>query len=364
MKRYFDFQSMDWSDKLMMRMEEMRWDACLALFPQREPGDGVIETAESQELMVLCQQHWQNVPFKTDSKTLRKSARQAVVQNLERDADTLSVKERTLLEKILISGGKSALESSVEMEAALTMRMRLWADVGIADGEPWVALDSSLIEPLSAALMRTEHFERRMRIFTFDAMVNGLLYITGFLEAEVLVQRFIAQVLGEEDSWEARRRARCFMEASYDCVTVSGGMLLVHEGLAAPEKLIRKMSRSGAQPPEVTPEAMMGSLNGLLPEEAASSERLSLSMQGAMRPEYNTMEATLALRLLTKQGAPFEALKDALMTMLCVMPTRHMLDSLKEMYRSTPRWDCPGLEKMAGPEILSSRSAPGAALLN
>ncbi len=342
MKRYIDFQNEGWPDRTNGRMQAARWEACLEGIGDDPPCSGVIDSWPIDQLGELIAEDWVSVPHVTTDVLLRRAARRQVMATLKDDLDCLSPEEHTLVERMLIGNGRVFLDTLREFEAAYTLRLRLWCDIGVAHERPCVRLDSGLMRALPRLIMRQEHQERRGRIFVFDGMIHGLLYMTGFLDDRLPRRRFVEEVLQADETPETLRLARNYLEASFDCSHVAGCNLLLHEALAAPESLVGTLAAHGAfQMPAVTSEQLIGSMNGLLPEETASDRKLRLAIAGALRPEWEADEAASDLRMLIKQGAPMDVLRSALARMLCVLPTAHMEDVLHELSCQTPCWISP-----------------------
>lgn len=342
MKRYIDFQRESWPDRTDGRMQAARWEACVDGIGAAPPSAGVIDAWPIDELTDLIAEGWINVPHAPSDMLLRRAARKQMMATLMDDVDCLAPEEHTLVERMLIGDGRVFLETVKEFEAAYTLRLRLWCDVGVYKDRPCARLDDGLMQALPPMMMRAEHLVRRGRIFVFDGMVHGLLYLSGFLDDRVPKQRFVDEVLEMPQSPETERLSRNYLEASFDCCAVAGCNLLLHEALAAPESLIGTLAAQGAfQMPSVTPGQLAGSMNGLLPEEIPSDEKLRLALAGALRPEYEPDEAALDLRMLAKQGAPLHVLRDVMAGMLCVLPTAHMDNALLEMSVKAPRWVMP-----------------------
>lgn len=342
MKRYIDFQNESWPSRTHGQMQAARWEACIAEISAAKPCAGVIETLPIDQLCNLIAEGWVEVPHAPSDLLMRRAARRAVLATLSDDMDCLSPMEHMLVERMLIGDGYVSLESVAELEAALTLRMRLWCDIGVYLGKPCARLDDQLLSKLPEIMMRREHALRRSRIFIFDGMVHGLLYMTGFLDHKVPTSRFIEEVLGGVETPAALRLSNNYLEAAFDCCTVAGCTLLLHEALSMPEVLVGSLAAFGVFPQmSITPEQLVGAMNSLLPEEMVSEEKLRLSLSGALRPEYTLEEVTTDLRLLAKQGASMQVLQDVMASMICVLPTAHMQNALLEMSNQTPRWICP-----------------------
>ncbi len=339
MKRYIDFQNESWHDRTDGRMQAARWEACLEGLGEDAPCAGVIDAWPIDQLSDLIVDGWVTVTRAPSDYLLRRAARKAVMASLRDDVDCLALEEHSLVERMLIDEGRAFLGTVSEFEAAYTLRLRLWCDVGVYQGRPCACLDAKLMEALPGLMMRQEHAQVRSRLSIYDGMIRGLLYFSGFLDDRLPRQRFVQEVLQKEETQETLRLALNYLEASFDCRAIGGCNLLLHESLAVPETLIGSMAAyCDMMQPYVTVSQLAGSINGLLPEESVLDEKLRRALAGALRPEYSLDDVANDLRMLVKQGAPFDALKDVMAGMLCVLPTGHMENVLREMSLQTPRW--------------------------
>lgn len=340
MRRYIDFRGDDWPDRTDSKMQALRWHACADGVGMEPPLAGVIDEYPEDLLYELAEEGWVALDAPMRGEPLREAARAAMLETLQDDLDCLGTQEHVLVERMLIGDGETTLETVPEMEAAYTLRMRLWCDLGLGEEEmPVARLDSVLLAKLPDLLLRAQHQERRARIFIFDGMLHGLLYMSGYLDDRLPCREFIKEVLRVEQTRQTERLARNFLEASCDTYSLVAANLLVHAALADPETLVPILSEQGAfQMPQVTPGVLSASMNGLLPEESAPDEALQRALYGALRPEYEPHEVASDLRLLAKQGAPLDSLQEIMASTLCVLPTSHMNGALREMRRRVPRW--------------------------
>lgn len=339
MKRYLDLTQVCWAERLPSRVQERRKQLCLTSFGQEAPCAGVIDTLPIETLEALIAAGWVQVPAAPGDLLRRKAARHAVMETLEADTDCLSPEEHTLLERMLIGDGAAYPETLPEMEAALTLRLRLFCDIGLENGRPCARLDGTLLNALPAVLMRPEHHERRSRIFIYQGMIGALLYLTGFLDSRRPEEQFVAEVLGMEMSPAAQRLARNHLEASYDMIETGGCQLLLHTALADPEALVETLSAYGAAAaPSFGSAQLMGAMNGILPEESAMNAKLVRALRGALRPGVDAQDTAEDLRLLVKQGAPVTGVREALSGLLCVMPGAELDALLKDLCCLTPGW--------------------------
>lgn len=340
MRRYIDFQAEDWSERMDSRMQALRYEACMEGIGMEMPFAGVIDSYPGDMLCELLGEGFVarfQVP-QDDDDALRVAAREAMTSTLMEDLDTLGGSEYDLVVHMLAEGGTAYPESVEELEAAYTLRMRLWSDLGVQDGQACVCLDPMLMHLLPPLQRREMHKTMRRRLAQFDRRVERLLYVSGHIDDAAPREWFVQDVLSQEMTPEGNRLARNHLEATFDTYEEQGRVRLVHEALADPQ------SAAGGNALDLSVDAAAYALSkqagwhGLLPEEMRLDERLQRVLEGALRPEWATYEASRDLRLLAKQGAPYDVLKDAMAQMLAVMPTAYMDSTLQEMRRTLPRW--------------------------
>jgi hypothetical protein len=335
-----NFEGLHVKEQTASAMRAARFSLCERLFAdQPPPTNGVLDVWSLESLEPLFALNWQEVSPAPSALTRRLRAKRAVRENLQRDADCLSPYEHALIERILAYGGITTLDTADDFDAALALRNRLWCDIGGMDGRPAIRLDPALEQPIRDAFSRYDHLIIRTRVFTFDAMIRAMLYAAGFLDDQLPRQRFCEEVLEEDPADpQANRLARNFVEAAYDCVLYANCRLLLHEALALPETFVEQLAVRGANIPPMTPERMLGCMNGLLPEERTAMYTLKRALQYALRPGIALEDAADDLKLLTKQGVGFDTLHQVASEMLCVMPTSAIDYALRSLINQTPRW--------------------------
>lgn len=283
---------------------------------------------------------WQDIPRKPLRAQQAAVAQEAVLRTIERQADCLSAQEHALCERLFAAGGRVQLGSAQELDAARALSLRLLAHVGLADGMPAAALDADFAAALEAAFSRKEHARVRMRLFTYQATVCAALYLAGVLDDRAPQRLFTAQVLGlDEPDEEALELARHYLWASFECVDYADGVLLTHPAVADPLELA---SRGGAQLESFTARELLGGMQGILPQEEPLEEALTRALHGALRPGVDVAESVRSLRLLCKQGAPVEALREVTDSLLMVRRTERMDAALLAMHAGAVRWNGAG----------------------
>ena len=325
-----------WCDKTMSVMRERQLEACQDRL-YRCPEGGIFDELCEDEFRDIflfsfyAQEMRSRIPTQKELKDL-------VIARIPQEACYLSQGEDDLVKRMLLGGGEAFLDDWNEITAAESLISRLWCTLQILDEEnARLCLASELMTPISQAMMSADYFRLRAQLYTFDATLNSLLYLSGFLHASVPMTEF-SHHKKQKDKLTSTLIAR-YLRASFDYTeTPDGEILLLHPGLADPEHLLSTLARHPAIEVHLTKEMMMGGLNGMLAEEVASSEAMRGELVGAIRPEYDEAEALEDLRMMAKQGASLPEMREVLESMLCVLPTPRMIDALTQLHLQTVRW--------------------------
>ena len=269
-----------------------------------------------------------------------RALRAQILLRLKDEAAFLSEGEETLVQRLLFSDGETRLLSYDEITYAESLVRRLWCTIRAdQDGRnALLRIEDALIEPLTEALGSEEYYHTREKLFALDATLHGLLYLAGFLYADVPVRHFLSDEVKRSDDTARRLLLRSLCVAYDFCFDDRGEMLLLHPGLAEPQKLVGFINQHRAPDPTVTREMLLGGMNEMLPEEKNACERMAGALLGALRPEFDLGDAVNDLKILVKQGAPFSALQNVMENMLVVLPTDRMVFALQCLDREILRW--------------------------
>lgn len=272
-----------------------------------------------------------------------------VLSGLNDELKYLTTAENTLLSRAVALGGSAELLDGDELIAADGLVRRLLAYMTFTDEPdepPVINVPGKISAMVTDNVLGEAEEEDSGKVFRFEATMHSLLYLAGFLYYEQPLEEFLREVCGETDSMEEAAReqdrvyAMRFLRAGFDYLEMDdGGILLVHPGLAEPDKLVERMAVLNFSVLEFSSEQVLGGMNGILPEEKPSSDALAGQLVGALRPEIDSPESAAEdIRLIIKQDASFDDVRAVLESMLMVMPTQEMLVALKRMLRETPRW--------------------------
>ena len=338
MQRESAVSTMAWCEKTMTLMKVQQLEACekrLNAYPQQ----GIFDDCSYRDAMFLWKRSFyaQESLADYDLMTLHE-IRTKVLNQISEEVCLVSVDEYRLLERMLLFDGETELLDWNESGAAEALIRRLWCTLRWEEERVFLRLPKALHRPMLEAMDSQECAEARERLFRFDATINGLLYIAGFLHAQQPAEHFVAEVCNRKGRY-SRLLARRYLSAAFDYVLDRRGeMLLIHPGLADYEMLVQELDAMKVTEMELSEGMILGGMNGIFPQEEPLHYAMMGALEGAVRPEYSEEDAVSDLRMLAKQGVPFDEMKEVLGSMLITLPTRPMLALLEQISAQTPRW--------------------------
>jgi hypothetical protein len=328
----------DWCEKTMSVLREKQYEAC-ELRLSAVPSVGLFSPdatdAQAQELF-----EYSFYNGETDSLGLvtLASLRERVLKQLPVEALYLSRGESELLERLLAADGRISSDNWDEIDAAEALTRRLWCEFTDLEDEWTLELPQKLYDPLLLAFNNPQYGKAREMMFRYDATINGLLYITGFLHSDQPLSFFINDVMKRQDTLASNIAYR-YMKANFEYLTDDGRtLILLHPGLADPKRLIATVVPQGDITLTLSEATLSGGINGILPEEVPLHERMRAELEGLTRPEWEADEAAEDLRLLAKQGVALDEMEAVLASMVVVLPTPCMSSALRQLFNCTPHW--------------------------
>ncbi|MGN1369167.1 MAG: hypothetical protein ACI4WX_09885 [Aristaeellaceae bacterium] len=338
MLRETNVQRLHWADKTMSVIRQEQLEACekrLSALPSRTVFD-LVNDVHVEELW-QCSYDAQEHP-RLEKLHTRKALRAQVLGSLAAEAALLSVEEHQLVERLITLSGTAELIDWEETSAAESLVRRLWCTISRSDGRTTLHLADALLTPLTLALSSHAHQELREKLMNHDAVIRGLLYIGGLLHYEEPLYHLMNDVLKDSYACDLTLAMR-YLRAAYDYTyDRRGDMLLLHPGLADPERLMGMYPLSKEFALELSDETMRGAIEGLLPEEEPLFDRLYGLFLGATRPELTPEGAAEDLLMLAKQGVSLSEMQEVLGTLLSVQPTAEMRSAVCLVHAQTPRW--------------------------
>ena len=328
----------DWYEKTMSMLREKQFEACeRRLSAYTEPGLFSPEATDAHAQVMLEQSFFGVEPGNGGLITLE-ALRQKVKEQLPFEALYLSRGESALMEQLLVADGRITSDNWDEIDAVEALANRLWCTF-IDEGDEWtLELAQPLREPLLLAFNDPAYAVARERLFRYDATIQGLLYIAGFLHSSQPLSFLLKDVMERTDSLAVNVGYR-YLKASFEYVAEAGREItLMHPGLADPLRLTVALGQETEFTLTLSEETLSGGMNGLLPEEEPLHRRMIAAFAGVMRPEWEAEDAAEDLRLLAKQGVSLTEMEAVMASMIYVLPTEDMKSALTALYNSTPHW--------------------------
>lgn len=321
----------------MSVLQEKQLEACQERL-MRRPAVSIFDTESEDEARLLFSASFYAQEMRGRFPGL-KSLRRKVMSFLPHEACLLSAEEDALVKRMLAGNNETLLAEWTEISAAEALIARLWCTLEIRDDETAaLKLHPSLAQPIHDAMLAEKYAALQSLLFSFSATLHSLLYLSGFLHATVPASHF-CQLVKDMHLPHAETFIDRYMRSSFDYTQTNiGEMLLLHPGLADPNHLLTSLSGIRPTAIHLTQEMMLGGMNGILPEEVASTENMRGLLSGAVRPELDADEAVEDLRMIAKQGATLEEMKEVLESMLFVLPTPGMISALNQLHVQTVRW--------------------------
>lgn len=338
MLRETNVQRLHWADKTMSVLRQGQLEACekrMTLLPHQ----GIFDVTDDRgtEEIWRCSYDAQEHPHQTRLHTA-KELRAQVLSSIAAESALLSVEEHMLVERLISLDGTAELLDWEECQAAESLVRRMWCTASRRDGHILLHLPEALLTPVTLAFASHAHQEMREKLDRHDAVIRGMLYIGGLLHYAEPLYHLMTDVLQNSYASDLGLAMR-YLCASYDYTyDRNGDMLLIHPGLADPERLLSLPQPAPDMHIELNEATMRGAVEGMLPEELPLFEELYGLLLGATRPELTPEGAAEDLLMLAKQGVPLSEMQEVLGTLLSIQPTENMRRAVTELHARTPRW--------------------------
>lgn len=281
----------------------------------------------------------QEHPVSWQLHTARELQAQLIIQ-LPAEAALLTPQEEQLVERLLSLGGDADLLDWDEIDAAESLVRRLWCTITRGEDRTVLHMPPELITPLMLIMSSKAHAEIRAWLTTFNSQIRAMLYLHGLLHIAQPLSLLRESVLRDtyaDDETLALRYLRSAFDYGYDA---RGEMLLLHPGLADPERLLHGASSvtAGQFRLAMDEATCHQAAAGILLEEQPLYDRMRGLLEGAVRPELSEDDAVEDLRMLAKQGVSLKGMQEVLDTLLIMQPTAAMRDAVTLLHDLTPRW--------------------------
>ncbi len=339
MLRQRDTRPLHWADKTMSVMRADQLEACekdLAGLPSRclfEPECSNVDAEKLYELSFFADED-----RKASGRSLRpalhtvEQLRNRVLHTFVQECALLSVEEHDLLVRAVLFGGRTPLTDWNELIPARALVRRLWCRVEGLGENAALIMPHQLCSSALLLLAGDSHKEVRNIIEQVHDSIENTLYLLGAARAAGPA-RHLAALLKDTCADHCPELINRFLLAGYDYVwDRGGGLLLIHPGLADPEKMM------GVTNTEMNPEALSKASDSINDLESPLYERMLGLLIDVTRPEIVPEDAVEDLIILAKQEVPWNDMVEVLSSLLICQPTPEMRTALKELSDRVPRW--------------------------
>lgn len=338
MLREINVQTLTWADKTMSVLRTLQLEACEARVDAL-PAFGLFSGCNDSNVEQLWRLSYdaQEHPMLRRLHTAGELITQTMIQ-LPAEAALLSPQEDMLLNRLLSLGGTAPLLDWDELDAAESLVRRLWCTLCKQDEQIVLHLPEELQTPLLLVTTSRAHQEIRSAMDIFHANVQAILYLSGMLRADkaiALLQDAVLKGTYADDPALARRFLRTAFDCTYDA---SGQMLLLHPGLAEPERLERQQPLTPEAVLDMNKSVLQQAAGGMLDEERPMYSMMHGLLSQAVRPEIGVEEAVEDLRMLAKQDVSPQEMNEVLASLLIVQPTEAMRSAASLLLQTTPKW--------------------------
>ena len=330
-------QTLAWPDKTMSVMQQRKLEECEKRI-RALPSFGLWQGCTDSNAEIL----W-GMSLEAEERPARRSLHTAaslqeqVMERLPAELSLLSMAEYEMVSRLIAGGGEMELQDWFEFAPAESLARRLWATLTLdGDDRCVLRMPMELASPISFLLASPEHLEIRGHMLQFFITVICALNIYGMVFAEDALT-LLERTVSVDRLPCAPDMIRRMLHQTYDYVfNPAGSMVLLHPGLAEPERWLNSVRHVDLEPMLITdPEADVPQMM-LSDGERGAALQMSGLLSGVLRPDLNLPMAVEDLRVLIKQGVALSAAEEVLASLITVRPTADILEGLRLLYSQTP----------------------------
>lgn len=339
MLRQGNTRPLHWADKTMSVLRADQLEACekdFAGLPSCCLFDPNCTNAEAEALYELS--FFPEEDRKASGRPLRlalhtvEELRNRVLHTFVQELALLSVEEHDLVIRLVLFGGRSHLMDWNELIPARGLVRRLWCRVEKQGENIILVMPHQLCASALFLLANDGHKQVRDAVEEVHESIENTLYLLGAAQASGPARHLASLLKGTcaEDCPELIDR---FLLIGYDYVyNRDGRMLLIHPGLADPEKMMDLPAG------EMDPKALSAASDSIGELENPLYERMLGSLLDVTRPEITPEDAVEDLIILAKQEVPWKDMLEVLSSLLICQPTAEMRGALRDICDRVPRW--------------------------
>lgn len=327
-----------WAEKTMTCLRSFNLEACekrledyppVALF-DRDATDVIAEELFSRSYYAL----------EESEKKLHTIAelRSRVLSTFPAELALLPPDEFELLRETALSSGMLLLTDWNLYTAAESLVRRLWCKiVRSSDGFTLLLPPDLCVICLTVFTQAGVPDFRRVCDGLYDYM-DDVMYLFGVFPAADMAA-WMLEAISETGIPLTREQAYRILRAEYDIrYDKNGRMMIVHPGLVEPEPLIAMYEGETALFSIIHNERIADLQAQQDMVEEPLYDRMASLLEDTVRPDIDPEDSAADLLVLAKQDVTFDEMLEVLSSMLTVLPTSEMKDTLKEIYKRSYKW--------------------------
>ena len=339
MLRNGNLRPLHWSDKTMSVMRADLLEACekdLAGLPSHclfDPACGDTDAETFYEFSFFAEEDRRAAGGKP-APVLHtvEQLRSRVLHQYAQEAALLSAEEHELLVRAVLFGGRTPLTDWNDLLPARGLARRLWGRVEGHGGASVLVMPHQLCASALLLLASDSHKKVRELMEQVHERIDNTLYLLGAVRAAAPIRHMETLlkdtfVAGRRDLFERFLLVGC--DYVYDR---SGKLLLIHPGLAEPEKMMDQPCA------DLDPLTLSSASESVGDVESPLYEQMLGLLSDVTRPEIAPEDAVEDLILLAKQEVPYPDMEEVLSSLLICQVTPDMRRALRDFCDRVPRW--------------------------
>lgn len=344
MLRQGDTRPLHWADKTMSVLRAEQLEACekdLASLPVHGLFDAACGDTDAETLYDFSYYAAEDrAAFRAPALHTAEGLRVRVLSSMAAESALLSPEEHDLLVRLALFGGRHTLQDWNDLIPARSLLRRLWCRAEWEDGVLTLQMPHQLCATALILLAGDEHRLVRDHVEKVNELIDNTLYLMGMMQASGPMLHMQSLLKGTFADNRPDLVLR-MLQSAYDYVyDRNGRLLLIHPGLADPDRMIGQMESFFRTPDfqQLNQDTLSSASDSVADLESPLYERMLSTLADAIRPEITPEDAVEDLIILAKQGVPYADMKEVLSSMLVSLPTDDMLKALKDLSGQIPRW--------------------------
>ncbi|MBR4576397.1 MAG: hypothetical protein IKO25_04270 [Clostridia bacterium] len=330
-----------WADKTMSVLRANQLEACekdLAGLPFLCLFDNDCTDKDAESFYALSYFPREDLKKKEFSLHTVEQLRIRVLSSFAPELALLSPEEHDLMVRLVLFGGKLTLQDWDELIPARSLVRRLWCRTRREDSGQVLYMPHQLCASALLLLAREGHKKIRDAVELVQESIDNSLYLSGITQASGPVLHLQSLLKGTYAENHPELIERMLFAACDYVYDESGRLVLIHPGLADPEKTLRSLSAASCAFRQMDDVSLQEASDSISDLESPLYEQMLFAITDAVRPELTPEDAVEDLIILAKQDVPLTDMQEVLSSMLVSLPTEEMLKALRDLSSRIPRW--------------------------